>query len=391
MIIGGGVAGATAALALSRAGRRVDLYERSSSPSHKVCGEFLSREVGANLRALGVDPMDLGARPITRVRLVRGARNAESSLPFPALALSRKTLDDGLLKHAASCGVNVIRGKMARSVERSDRGGFEVSFGAGDSVLARTIFLATGKYDLRGVKRAAPGRQSDYLALKMHYRFNKKKTEHLRSVVELILLKECYLGLMLVDDDHVNFCPVISENRFAKAGGTWDGVLKQFCRESDYVADYLEGAEPMYDRPLAISRVPYGFVHNPSLEDPPGLWRLGDQIAVIPSFTGDGMGLATCSAVLAANMFLEGAASHEFHCRFGSIVKRQMRVSAPLNSMFFRHSLGQDALIWLASQFPAGVSAMARLTRFPEEPIREFDLAHSRANRDLTDLQSPTS
>jgi hypothetical protein len=85
--------------------------------------------------------VDLGARPIARVRLVRGARSVEASLPFPALALSRKTFDDGILKHAAACGVNVIRGKMARSIEQSDQGGFEVSFGAGDSVLARTYFL----------------------------------------------------------------------------------------------------------------------------------------------------------------------------------------------------------------------------------------------------------
>ena len=82
VIIGGGVAGATAALALSRAGRRVDLYERSSSASHKICGEFMSREVSANLRSLGVDPVDLGARPINRVRLVRGNRSVDQPLPF---------------------------------------------------------------------------------------------------------------------------------------------------------------------------------------------------------------------------------------------------------------------------------------------------------------------
>ena len=130
---------------------------------------------------------------------------------------------------------------------------------------------------------------------------------------------------------------------------------------------------PLLDRPLAISRVPYGFVHNPSPEDPPGLWRLGDQIAVIPSFTGDGMGMASCSAVLAANMFLEGATSHEFHRRFSNIVRKQMRVSKPLNSMFFRHSVGQDALIWLASQFPSGVRAIARATRVPEEAMPRID------------------
>jgi flavin-dependent dehydrogenase len=135
----------------------------------------------------------------------------------------------------------------------------------------------------------------------------------------------------------------------------------------------LEGAEPLFDRPLAISRVPYGFVHNPSSSDPTGLWRLGDQIAVIPSFTGDGMGMASCSAVLAANIFLKGASSHEFHRRFSSIVRKQMRVSKPLNSMFFRHSLGQNALIWLASRFPGGVRAIACLTRVPEEAIPRVD------------------
>lgn len=218
VIIGGGVAGATAALALARAGRDVDLYERSSSASDKICGEFLSREVSANLRALGVDPVDFGARPITRVRLVRGAHSVDEPLPFPALALSRKTLDEALLERVAASGANVIRGKTARSIERSDDGGFVVSFGGEDYAAARTIFLATGKHDLRGAKRVATGRQSDYLALKMHFRFDRRKTEHLRSVVELILLKECYLGVMLVEDDHVNFCPTISERRFNDAG-----------------------------------------------------------------------------------------------------------------------------------------------------------------------------
>jgi flavin-dependent dehydrogenase len=369
VIIGGGVAGATAALALARAGRDVDLYERSSSASHKICGEFLSREVSANLRALGVDPVDFGARPITRVRLVRGTHSVDEPLPFPALALSRKTLDEALLERVAASGANVIRGKTARSIERSDDGGFVVSFGAEDYATPRTIFLATGKHDLRGAKRAAKGPQSDYLALKMHFRFDRRKTGRLRSVVELVLLKECYLGFMLVEDDHVNFCPTISEKRFIDAGGSWDGLLKQLCRESDYIADYLQGAEPLFDRPLAISRIPYGFVHNPSANDPPGLWRLGDQIAVIPSFTGDGMGMASCSAVLAANMFLEGATSHEFHRRYSGIVKRQMRVAKPLNSLFFRHSAGQNAIMWLASAFPSGLRSIACLTRVPEEAM----------------------
>jgi hypothetical protein len=44
LILGGGVAGCAASIALARKGRRVTLIEREPTPRHKVCGEFLSGE-----------------------------------------------------------------------------------------------------------------------------------------------------------------------------------------------------------------------------------------------------------------------------------------------------------------------------------------------------------
>ena len=45
LILGGGVAGCAAAIALARKGQSVTLIEREPTPRHKVCGEFLSGEM----------------------------------------------------------------------------------------------------------------------------------------------------------------------------------------------------------------------------------------------------------------------------------------------------------------------------------------------------------
>jgi flavin-dependent dehydrogenase len=48
---------------------------------------------------------------------------------------------------------------------------------------------------------------------------------------------------------------------------------------------------------LAIASIPYGYVQNRSI----GLWCIGDQAAVIPSFSGDGIAIALHSARWAPN------------------------------------------------------------------------------------------
>ncbi len=93
LVLGGGVAGCAASIALARKGRSVTLIEREPTPRDKVCGEFLSGEALEDLHALGIDVASLGAVPIDYVRLAAARRAAEAPLPFPAASLTRKTLD----------------------------------------------------------------------------------------------------------------------------------------------------------------------------------------------------------------------------------------------------------------------------------------------------------
>ncbi|MBN8908698.1 MAG: FAD-dependent monooxygenase, partial [Rhodospirillales bacterium] len=113
MIVGGGPAGSALACLLAGAGREVLLLEREAAPTDKVCGDFLSIEALRSVAALGLDVHRLGAAPITALRLVHGAHVAETALPFAALGLSRRVLDEALLTLAEDRGAKVLRGRRA--------------------------------------------------------------------------------------------------------------------------------------------------------------------------------------------------------------------------------------------------------------------------------------
>src|SRR5882724_400363 len=116
VIVGGGPAGSATACGLAALGRDVMLIERTATPHHKVCGEFLSVETQVQLRRLGVDPSALGAVPIEQVTVYSSSRSVTSGLPFCAQSLSRYRLDEALLRCAQDRGARMNRNVTVKSV-----------------------------------------------------------------------------------------------------------------------------------------------------------------------------------------------------------------------------------------------------------------------------------
>jgi flavin-dependent dehydrogenase len=367
LIVGGGLAGGALATTLAEAGRSVVLLEREAGPHDKVCGEFLSREAILYLQALGVDPSALGACRIHSVRLAGAAGVATVELPFPALSLSRRALDSALLDRATAAGADVRLGARVQSLDPC-HDGWQARLGNGDIVSGKSAFLATGKHDLRGWARPA-GTQSDLIGFKMYLRLSPGQTALLAGHVELMLFRGGYAGLEPVEGGLANLCLLVRRTRYAALGQDWAALLDAIGADCPLVAQRLGDAEPCWDRPLAISSIPYGYVRKKS----DGLWRLGDQAAVIPSFAGDGMSIALHSARLAAACFLNGSSAATYQRRMARDVGMPVRC-ATLLSLTAVNPLGKAAIGWGARHLSPLMSMVAAATRVPSTALRRAGL-----------------
>ena len=363
LIVGGGPAGASLAIRLATAGRPVRLLEREAGPHDKVCGEFLSFEAAAYLAALGLDIRSLGAVDVWEVEVLRGARRVRSSLPFAAFSLSRRTMDEALLARASVCGAVVERGRRVTGIEPAGEG-WRVRTAQGEMIESRQVFLATGKHDVRGWRRP-PGPQPDLIGFKQHYRLAPGQRRGLTGRVELHLFDGGYAGLEPVEGDRTNLCLVARRCAFQAAGQSWDALLPTLLAGCPTLARRLDGAEPLTRQPLAITAIPYGHVRRRS----DGLWRLGDQAAVIPSFAGEGMSIALHSARLAAEVALSGGAADAYQRALARDVGRQVGRATWMSQALVR-PWSQAAVLAALQLRPTIASMAAAATRIPTRALQ---------------------
>jgi flavin-dependent dehydrogenase len=359
MIVGGGLAGSAAAIGLACAGREVMLMERESQAQHKVCGEFLSREALKYLSSLGVGVPGVGGVAIRAVRLACQAGVSEAELPFQAMSVTRRRLDEELLQIAAAAGVRVLRGCRVQGLER-EGAGWRAAVDGAEPVMAEAAFLATGKHDVRG--RARPkGKQSDLVAFKMYWRLAPEQAAELEGHVELMLYRGGYAGLQPVEEGAANLCCLVERGELQRLGGRWENLLASMQRECGLLRERLQGAEALLERPLAVSAIPYGYVRAES----DGVWALGDQAAVIPSFTGDGISIALHSGCLAAAMYLQGETAERFQERLRSELSGQVALATMVSrGLVWRPSRGM--LTAVVGLWPGVLGVVARGTRISE-------------------------
>lgn len=357
LIVGGGVAGCAASIALARQGRAVTLIEREPRPRHKVCGEFLSGEALEDLHGLGIDVASLGAVPINYVRLAAARKAAQAPLPFPAASLTRKALDTALLLQAINAGVRVESGCAVQSLVRTDANRWRATLEGGATYEAPTAFLAAGKHDLRGHSR--PKDPQQWVAFKMYYRLSPAQTEGLGDASELTLYAGGYGGIQPVEEGNTNFCCVVQQSYFAKAGLRWEYLIKQMQLDCPHLAMRLKDAVPLLDKSIAITHIPYGYMRR-TTED--GLYCIGDQAAVIPSFTGDGISIALHTARRAAAAYLAGEPAAAFQMNLRSAMKSQMRL-AELAADGLNNALARAVLPFVLRVWPGAMRVTASLTR----------------------------
>ena len=368
VIIGGGPAGAAAAIKLSRQGMPVRLLERKPGPHHKVCGEFISYEAAQHLEELGVDLAALGAEPIRHVRFYNGENELTFDLPFTAWSLSRRLLDSALIEQAERVGANVALGTAVRRLFRTDDGWKLVSRNqssvgqASTEFSAKTVFLASGKHELRNWKRnvkASHGR--NLIGFKMHFSPNTLDQDQWRNTVEIHLFNGGYAGLEPIEEGRINLCFLVSQDIYKACGGHWPGALDWLSNTSSHMKQRLATLTPVWCEPLAVSGTPYGYIHSPN-DSVPNLFSLGDQAAVIPSFAGDGIAIALHTASLATHVHACGGDSKTYQRLAFKDLTQPVR-DAELLASLLSNRLGRKAAFVCARLWPKLLREMILRTR----------------------------
>lgn len=364
LIVGGGPAGAAAAIGLARAGLPHLLIERTRKTGDALCGGFLSWRTLEVLTRLGLDPVTLNPAPTLRTRLFAGAHMAEALLPRPALSVSRRKLDHAMLKLAEAAGAQIERGVTVRSIEARPDGGYSARLHDGADISATALLLASGKHEVRGLARPATARGSDpTLGLRIRLAASASLAALIGDAVELHLFAGGYCGVALQEDGSANLCMAVHRSRLDEAGDP-AMLLAALGAECPHLGERLawrSGSEPID----AVANVPYGWWQR---DGAPALFRLGDQAGVIPSLAGEGMGIALASGESASRALIAGGsgAAADWQGNFAKRVERPIRLADTIRAVAER-PLGARTLVYTARAIPPLTRIAARLTRLPPD------------------------
>ena len=152
------------------------------------------------------------------------------------------------------------RGRSVQALARTANNTWQATLDDGATREAPTVFLATGKHDLRGYAR--PEDPQRWVAFKMYFRLAPAQAAELARASELMLYPGGYGGIQPVEGGIANLCWVVQQRYLARAGNRWENFLAKMQQDCPHLAMRLAGAEPLLAKPIAITHIPYGYIRR---------------------------------------------------------------------------------------------------------------------------------
>ena len=311
VIIGGGLAGLTGAIHLSKKGLKVTLIEKSDYPRHKVCGEYISNEILPYLIWLGADVSQLSPTNITQFEFTTlNGKMAKTELPLGGFGISRYTLDHFLYQKALENGCTIIKETVSNVSFSTDL--FTITTPE-QTLSAKIVLGAFGKRSNidQVLSRDFITKKSPWLAVKAHY-----SGEFPDDVVALHNFNGGYCGVSKVENNIINVCYLADYATFKKYKNI-DEYQQNVLYKNIHLKNVFENYQPVFEKPLTISQI--SFDKKQPVEN--HILMIGDTAGLIHPMCGNGMAMAIHSAKIASELVLD---YHSGKIKSREILKKNM-------------------------------------------------------------------
>lgn len=350
IIIGGGLAGLTAAIHLCKNGKSVLLFEKNTYPKHKVCGEFISNEVLPYFDELGLDIESLQPTHIHKTSIsINSGKSIAANLPLGGFGISRYQLDHYLFEKAKEYGCQIIH-QQVNEIDFSDDF-FTIQTENNETFQAKIVLGAFGKRSNLDVKlqRNFIQKKSPWLAVKAHY-----KGSFPNDLVELHNFEGGYCGVSKVEDDIINICYLAKYESFKKEKDISNFQLNVLNKNPKLKAIF-DNSELLFDKPLTISQI--SFETKKQVEN--HIVMLGDTAGLIHPLCGNGMAMAIHGAKIASECvisYLDNVQSREemeknYTKQWNHHFQKRMRNGKQLSKLLLNQSMSQ-ILMKVLLKFP---------------------------------------
>ncbi|WP_235914953.1 NAD(P)/FAD-dependent oxidoreductase [Flagellimonas ochracea] len=295
IIVGGGLAGLTASIYLSKKGLSVLVLEKSPYPHHRVCGEYVSNEVRPFLEFLGLDLKELGAVSIETFSLSnQKGKKLSCTLPLGGFGISRYALDNALYQLALKQGVQIVFETVSSIIH--DGGQFFVQ-SKEKEYKGKMVIGAFGKRSIldKTMNRLFIHGKSPWLGVKCHF----QGMDYPENEVSLHCFPGGYGGLSMVENGVVNFCYLTNYQSFQRYRNI-DSFNEEVVSKNPFLKKFLESAHPVFKNPLSIAQISFAkkeVVHDHIL-------MCGDSAGLIHPLCGNGMAMAIHAGKIASDVIV---------------------------------------------------------------------------------------
>jgi menaquinone-9 beta-reductase len=383
LVVGAGPAGSACAQLLARAGREVLLVDQHPFPRDKVCGDGLIPDAHAALKRLGVyDEVASLAKTVPHVRCV-GPRGGEVDVPGSLSVLPRKELDHVLVRAAERAGARLLTPLRFEAPlldgERVAGARFKQA-GQPHEIRARWVVLATGAVPQAAAAAGLCERHTPSGVALRGYVKNDAMTARIRQlqIVWHPKLRGGYGWIFPAPGGVFNIGAGLTGSHVdtGSGGKMRDVNLRDMFQAFQDV--YAPARELMQTGQLQgeIKGAPLRCSLVGARWSRPGLLGTGEVIGSTYAFTGEGIGKAIETGMLAAEALLHDAKDND------TAVRQRYEASlAALKPRFDMYETAShvnhrpwiaDLVVWRARKSPRILQRMSGMLEETQNPGRLF-------------------